>query len=72
MFFCKYELSAEIPLRNSFMLFFVLAILLFGAQGGSGEDVELLDRSGNSAVQTTKSPSTEIKYSTAAVTINCF
>lgn len=60
---------------SSFLLFIGLAILLFRAQGSSGGDVELLDRSGNSAVQTTKSPIRLQRfkyYSTAVVTVNCF
>lgn len=48
------------------MLFSGPAILLLGTQGSSGGDVELPDRSGNSAVHTTKSPIhlQRFKYST--------
>jgi hypothetical protein len=56
------------------MLFSGPAILLLGAQGSRGGDVELPDLSGNSAMQTTKSPIhlQRFKYSTATVTVNCF
>lgn len=59
-FFTQYVTSTEFPLRILLCSSLFLLSLSLVLKGSSGGDVEALDRSGNSAMEKTKSPHTEI------------
>lgn len=62
--FCKYVLSGSFPIKESVSSFrFMISRFSIGSQGGRRGDVELLERSGNSEMETTESPQMEIKHS---------